>query len=97
MRKLNIKKTKIWKLFSSVKLGIWLLSFIALVSMVGTLGLDKIYSAWWFILLLVLLSLNLLVCLINRFSLKLRLLGTIISHASILFYTCRGIGRDDCR
>ena len=47
-------------------------------------GLLNIYSAWWFISLLVLLSLNLVICLFNRFSLKLRLLGTMLSHLSIL-------------
>lgn len=104
-----MKHTKIWKLFSSIKLAIWLLSIIALVSLVGTFipqnegqdfyisrfgqigyhtllktGLIDIYSAGWFLLLLVLFALNLFVCLINRFSLKGRLLGTTLTHISIL-------------
>jgi len=47
-------------------------------------GLTDVYSSWWFILFIVLLSLNLTACLINRFSLKSRLLGTLISHISVL-------------
>jgi len=104
-----MKHTKIWKLFSSIKLAVWLLSIIAVVSLVGTfipqnegqdfyiarfgqigyqallrIGLIDIYSAGWFLLLLVLFALNLFVCLINRFSLKGRLLGTTMTHISIL-------------
>jgi len=47
-------------------------------------GLLNMYSSWWFIFLMGLLSLNLSVCLINRFSPRLRLLGTFLSHFSIL-------------
>ncbi|MDP1854049.1 MAG: cytochrome c biogenesis protein ResB [Candidatus Omnitrophota bacterium] len=47
-------------------------------------GLTHVYSSWWFILSLALLTLNLSVCLINRFSLKPILLGTMISHFSVL-------------
>ncbi len=49
-----------------------------------SLGLNNIYSAWYFILLLILFSLNLSVCLLNRLSLKIRSLGTMLSHFSIL-------------
>ena len=104
-----IRQTKVFKFFSSIKLAIWLLSFIAIFSVIGTLipqnkesceyisrygqslydifaktGVLNIYSAWWFVSLLALLCLNLAVCLLNRFSLKLRLLGTLLSHLSIL-------------
>jgi len=48
------------------------------------IGLTDIYASWWFILFLVLLSLNLLVCFLNRFSLKNRSWGTTISHFSVL-------------
>lgn len=106
---MKLKQTRIWKFFSSVKLAIWLLAIIAVLSLVGTFipqnedpafyiqrfgsagynfllqsGLAGIYSAWWFILFLVLLSLNLSVCLLNRISFKARLMGTLISHLSIL-------------
>ncbi|MDP3790933.1 MAG: cytochrome c biogenesis protein ResB [Candidatus Omnitrophota bacterium] len=47
-------------------------------------GLTDVYSSFWFVLLLVLFSINLIVCLINRISLKMRMLGSILSHASIL-------------
>ncbi len=50
----------------------------------SAMGFTHVYSAWWFILLLGLLSLNLTVCLLNRFSLKLRSLGTTIAHLSVL-------------
>lgn len=79
------KQTKIWVFFSSVKLAIWLLSIIAFFSLIGTfIPQSNIYSSWWFILLLVLLSLNLTVCLLNRFSLKVRCLGSFLAHTSIL-------------
>ena len=47
-------------------------------------GLNNIYSAWWFVLFLILLALNLLICLLNRVSFKLRMLGTLLAHFSIL-------------
>lgn len=47
-------------------------------------GLNNIYSVWWFILFLILLALNLLICLLNRVSFKLRMLGTLLAHFSIL-------------
>ncbi len=106
---MSIKKTRIWKFFSSVKLAIWLLAIIAVLSLLGTLipqnqesafyidkyghsgygalletGLIDVYSSFWFILLLALFSINLTVCLLNRLSLKLRMLGSILSHVSIL-------------
>lgn len=106
---MSIKKTIIWKFFSSVRLAIWLLAIIAFLSLVGTFipqnegpefyldkfghagynallktGLYNIYSSWWFILFLTLFSLNLAVCLANRFPFKRRSMGTIISHLSIL-------------
>jgi len=106
---MTIKQTGIWKFFSSVKLAIWLLSIIAVLSLIGTfipqnqeaalyierygqlgyrallsLGLTDIYSAWYFILSLILFSLNLSVCLLNRLSFKMRSLGTMLSHFSIL-------------
>jgi ResB-like family len=47
-------------------------------------GLNNMYGSWWFILSLVLFSLNLLVCLLNRFSLKRLSLGSTLSHLSVL-------------
>ncbi len=47
-------------------------------------GLNNIYSAWWFIIFLILLAFNLLICLLNRVSFKLRMLGTLLAHFSIL-------------
>ncbi len=104
-----IKESKPWKFFSSIKLAIWLLAIIAILSLVGTfipqkeepalyiskfgsvgyqalvkIGLTDIYASWWFVLFLILLSINLAVCLINRFSLKIRALGTMLSHLSVL-------------
>lgn len=106
---MSIKKAKIWKFFSSIKLAIWLLSIITVLSLIGTFipqneesafylerygntgfkflaktGLIDVYASWWFILSLILFSLNLLVCFLNRISLKARSLGSIISHLSIL-------------
>ena len=47
-------------------------------------GLTDVYSSFWFALFLILFSINLTVCLLNRISLKIRMLGSILSHASIL-------------
>lgn len=47
-------------------------------------GLIRVYSVWWFILLLVLFTINLTACLLNRFSLKRRSLGSVLSHLSVL-------------
>jgi len=104
-----IKQAKIWKFFSSIKLGIWLLAIIALLSLIGTLvpqnqeqglyigkygyfgyralfntGLTDLYSSWYFILLLILFSLNLSVCILNKFPPRSRTFGSFISHISIL-------------
>src|SRR3989344_3380940 len=106
---MSIKKTRIWKFFSSVKLAIWLLAIIAFFSLLGTFipqneapafyiesighagyslllktGLNNIYSSWWFILSLVLFSLNLTVCLLNKFPFKKHSIGSIITHLSVL-------------
>ena len=80
-----VKQISIMKFFSSMKLAICLLALIALVSLAGTfMPKNNIYSAWWFIALLGLLALNLVFCLIKRFSVKGKPLGTTISHISIL-------------
>ena len=47
-------------------------------------GLTDAYSSFWFVLFLILFSINLTVCLANRISLKIHMLGSILSHASIL-------------
>lgn len=82
---MSIKKTGIWKFFSSIKLAIWLLAIIAFFSLAGTfIPQSDIYSSWWFILCLILLSLNLAVCLLNRLPFKKHSIGTVITHLSIL-------------
>ena len=105
----GVKRTVIWKFFSSVKLAVWLLAIIAALSLLGTFipqnqeasfyidryghsgyralletGLTDVYSSFWFVLFLILFSINLTVCLVNRISLKIRMLGSILSHTSIL-------------
>ncbi|MDO8663116.1 MAG: cytochrome c biogenesis protein ResB [Candidatus Omnitrophota bacterium] len=84
-----IKQAKIWKFISSLKLAIWLLGIIALVSLIGTLIPQNeeevsVYQSWWFILLIILFALNLSACLLSRLSLKNRPLGTLICHFSVL-------------
>ncbi len=104
-----IKKTRVWKFFSSIKLAIWLIAIIAALSLLGTFipqnqesgfyidkyghsgyqallktGLTHVYSSLYFLLLLALFSINLAVCLINRMPLKKKMLGSFLSHASIL-------------
>ncbi len=104
-----IKKTRIWKFFSSIKLAIWLIAAIAVLSLLGTLipqnqevgfyidkyghsgyqallrtGLVRVYYSPYFLLLLILFSINLTVCLMNRTPLKKKMLGSFFSHVSIL-------------
>lgn len=90
---MSIKKTGLWRFFSSIKLAVWLLAIIALLSLVGTFipqneeiptGLTNIYSSWWFILPFIIFSLNLTICLVNKFPFKRHSLGSVISHLSIL-------------
>jgi cytochrome c biogenesis protein len=65
-----MKKT-ILSFFSSLKLTIALLLIIAVMSVVGTVIPQQyafdIYHSSWFIVLMVLLSLNLIICSLNRF------------------------------
>lgn len=84
-----IKQTKIWKFFSSLKLAIWLIGIITLVSLIGTFipqkeGQASIYQSRWFIFLLSLFALNLTTCLLNKLFLKNRSLATFICHLSVL-------------
>ncbi|MBI3008724.1 MAG: cytochrome c biogenesis protein ResB [Candidatus Omnitrophica bacterium] len=46
--------------------------------------LTTLFHSWWFITLLVLLILNLAVATINRFSFKLKSIGFLITHSSII-------------
>ena len=65
------KKNPMLSFFSSLKLTIALLLIIALMSIVGTLIPQQyafdVYHSFWFIALMVLLSLNLIICSMNRF------------------------------
>ncbi len=90
---------RVWKLFSSVRLTIFVLITIAVVSIIGTLieqgrpmdyyrmaygegwaaiisrfGLDDMYHTLWFTALLGLLVLNIVVCTLERFPAKWRVL-----------------------
>jgi len=47
-------------------------------------GLTDVYNSWWFILPLILISLNLTACILNRISFKGRQLGAFICHVSVL-------------
>ena len=85
---MSIKETRIWKFFSSVKLAIWLLATISGLSLLGTIipqnrGIN-IYASAPFIGLIVLFAINLTVCLLGRLSLKRHMLGSTLTHASIL-------------
>lgn len=104
-----VTNNPVWRFFSSIKVGITILSIIAIASCIGTiipqdlksdeyltkyshelynilkaLNLTTLYHSWWFTTLLILLMLNLLVAAINRFSLKLKSIGFLITHSSII-------------
>jgi cytochrome c biogenesis protein len=100
---------RVWKFFASVKLAIFVLIFLALTSIIGTiveqraeaaknitllakffgdnlapsvynvfvdLGFMDMYRSWWFVGLLLLFSINLIVCSLERFPKTLRLIRT---------------------
>ena len=106
---MSIKQTRIWRIFSSVKIAIWLLAIIVMLSLIGTFipqnqeasfyldryghsgyrallstGLTNVYSSFYFLFLLVVFSINLAACLLNRMPFKKNMLGSALSHASIL-------------
>jgi len=84
---------KVLKAVSSVKLAITLLAIIAAVMIVATIistikgqrhAQRYIYHSWWFISLLGLFCLNLVLCTWGRWSLRLKRLGTTVTHAGVL-------------
>jgi cytochrome c biogenesis protein ResB len=104
-----MRKSAVWKFFTSIKLTVVLLIVIVIASVIGTvipqdeepaiyvrnygetmyrlllaIGFTKVYHSWWFIGLLLLFSVNLLLCTINRFPFKLRSAGFVLTHLSIL-------------
>lgn len=78
------------KALSSVKLAVSLLVLIAVVMIVATLLKNQaharryIYHSWWFVSLLGLFCLNLIFCTVGRWSLRLRTLGTTLTHVGVL-------------
>jgi cytochrome c biogenesis protein ResB len=78
------------KALSSVKLAVSLLVLIAVVMIVATLLKNQaharryIYHSWWFVSLLGLFCLNLIFCTVGRWSLRLRRLGTTVTHVGVL-------------
>jgi len=76
--------SEVWKFFSSMKLGLFLLLVIAVASIAGTLMRPDpqtgqlpydIYGSYWYRGLLGLLCLNLVVCSLNRWRLIKKALG----------------------
>lgn len=78
------------KALSSVKLAVSLLVLIAVVMIVATLLRNQaharqyIYHSWWFVSLLGLFCLNLIFCTAKRWSIRLRRLGTTVTHLGVL-------------
>jgi cytochrome c biogenesis protein ResB len=81
---------KLLKTLKSVKLAVSLLAVIAGVMIVATLLRNQmkaqryVYHSWWFLSLLGLFCLNLVLCTAGRWSLKIRKLGTSITHTGVL-------------
>jgi hypothetical protein len=77
------------KALSSVKLAVSLLSLMALVLIVATLIRNQdlarryIYHSWWFISLLGLFYANLLFCTAGRWSLRIKKIGTTVTHSGV--------------
>lgn len=82
--------SRLFKSLSSVKLAISLLVLIAIVMIVATLLRNQaharryIYHSWWFVSLLGLFCLNLIFCTVKRWSIRLRRLGTTVTHLGVL-------------
>jgi cytochrome c biogenesis protein len=75
------KSNPLWNLLKSVKLTLVLLAVLAAASVVGTLiqqqDSSAIYHSLWFRLIIFFLSLNLIVCSIDRFPATLKLFSLI--------------------
>lgn len=74
-KKTDVGAKALWSFFSSMKTAVVLLLLLAAISILGTikrLGMTDLYSSIWYILLLGLISINLAVCSINRFSVTWR-------------------------
>jgi hypothetical protein len=65
----------------------------ALGLLIGLLGLNQLYSAWWFLGLLALLALSVAVCTFSGARFSLRKTFTLITHASILLIVAGAILR----
>jgi len=65
----------------------------ALGLLVGLLGLNHLYGAWWFVGLLFLLALSVTTCAFSGLRFTLRKLYTLIAHASILLIVAGAIVR----
>ena len=65
----------------------------ALGSLIGLLGLNHLYSAWWFLGLLGLLALSVATCTFSGARFSLRKICTLIAHASILLIVAGAILR----
>lgn len=61
-----------------------------LYRILGGLSLFNLYSSFWFVALLVLLCLNIICCTLSKFSLKPKLLGTLIVHLSVIVILAGG-------
>ena len=57
----------------------------ALGLLIGLLGLNRLYSTWWFVGLLLLFAANTAACAFWKRRFSLRMLGSMLAHASILF------------
>ncbi|MBI5206896.1 MAG: cytochrome c biogenesis protein ResB, partial [Candidatus Firestonebacteria bacterium] len=70
----NTKIYPFWKFFTKIKLGLFLILILAVVSGINTfysapdresLGIE-IYHSWWYITILIILFINILVCSLDR-------------------------------
>ena len=82
--------SRLFKTLSSVKLAVSLLVLIAVVMIIATLLRNQaharqyIYHSWWFVSLLGLFCVNLIFCTVRRWSIRLRRLGTTVTHLGVL-------------
>lgn len=78
-----LKNTKAIEFLSSVRLALILLIVITLISFTGCF-IPAIYYSWYFILVLVFFSLNLILCSVRRLKVNKRRIGSTITHLSII-------------
>ncbi|MFH1728602.1 MAG: cytochrome c biogenesis protein ResB [Pseudomonadota bacterium] len=85
-----------YKIFSSIQLSVILFSILIISSISGTLinqekALAYIYHSWWYFLLLITLSINLILCTLKKRHYRIKSLGFLLTHFGVLIILLGGL------